>query len=129
MAEADMVEVASRFLTAHLPPQELNVGTVRRLVDLIDKDREITRIEHLTTRCGVSERTRQRLFRNYVGAPARWVIMRYRIYEALEHFDTGQRTSWANLAQDLGLLRPSAFHQRLQTACRLLAIRIRRSRL
>lgn len=101
-AEANMVEVASRFLTIHMPPQDPNVDTVRRLMDLIDKDREITRIEHLTARCGVSERNLQRLFRNYVGAPARWVIKRYRIYEALEHFDTGQRTSWARLAQDLG---------------------------
>ena len=48
----------------------------------------------------------QRIFRRYVGASARWVIKRYRVYEALEQLADGgpaeQTWDWAGLAQDLG---------------------------
>ena len=48
------------------------------------------------------ERTLQRLFDQYVGASARWVIKRYRIYEALQLLTAGRPPDWAAVAQDLG---------------------------
>lgn len=108
-SEADMAEVASRFLVANLPPVDPNVETVRGLVSNISDDRRIMRIEQLAALSRIRERTLQRLFNRYVGAPMRWVIKRYRIYEALECLDAGKAVAWATLAQDLGYFDQAHF--------------------
>ncbi len=100
--EPSMVEVASRFLVTHLPPRDPNVETVCRVVKEVVDDRSLTRVEDIVTRCGIQERTLQRLFHRYVGASASWVVKRYRIYEALEQLAVGKPSEWALLAQDLG---------------------------
>jgi AraC-like DNA-binding protein len=98
----DMVRAASRFLIAHHPAHDPNVEAARRAVGVIATDHTVTRVEHLAARCGAQERTLQRLFRRYVGASPRWIIKRYRIYEALEKVAVGKPLAWAALAQDLG---------------------------
>lgn len=107
--ESDMAEVASRFLVANLPPLDPNVETVRGLVSSIRDDRRIMRIEQMAALSGIRERTLQRVFNRYVGAPMRWVIKRYRIYEALECLDTGTAVAWTTLAQDLGYFDQAHF--------------------
>jgi AraC-like DNA-binding protein len=57
----------------------------------------------------MKERTLQRLFDRYVGASARWVIKRYRVYEALESMRPGAPIEWAALAQDLGYFDQAHF--------------------
>jgi AraC-like DNA-binding protein len=99
--QAHMAEVASRILVANLPPLDPNVATVRCLVSNIRDDRRIMRVEQLVALSGIRERTLQRLFNRYVGAPMRWVIKRYRIYEALECLNAGKAVAWTRLAQDL----------------------------
>jgi AraC-like DNA-binding protein len=42
----------------------------------------------------------QRLFADYVGVSPKWVILRYRIHEALERAES--EVEWARLAADLG---------------------------
>ena len=98
----DMVSATSRFLTAHLPTHDPNVEVARRVVSVIAGDNTVARVEHLATRCGAEERTLQRLFRRYVGASPRWIIKRYRVYEALEKLAVGKPLEWVALAQDLG---------------------------
>ncbi|MBZ9638723.1 helix-turn-helix domain-containing protein, partial [Streptomyces sp. PSKA30] len=51
---------------------------------------------------GLSVRALQRLFSTYVGVSPKWVILRYRIHEALEHAGTHTDINWATLATDLG---------------------------
>lgn len=52
----------------------------------------------------MSVRSLQRLFSAYVGVSPKWVILRYRIHEALAHATThtDPGTDWATLANDLG---------------------------
>lgn len=107
--EADMAEITSRLLVANLPPYDPNVEIVHRLVSEISDDRRIMRIEQLTALSGIQERTLQRLFSKYVGASMRWVIKRYRIYEALECLSAGKSVAWTQLAQDLGYFDHSHF--------------------
>ena len=78
------------------------VETACAVVEQIAADRSLTRVESLPARCGVQDRTLQRIFRRYIGASARWVIKRYRIFEALEQLEAGEPAQWASLAQDLG---------------------------
>jgi AraC-like DNA-binding protein len=51
---------------------------------------------------GMTVRAMQRLFATYVGVGPKWIILRYRIHEALEHAESTPSTDWATLAADLG---------------------------
>ncbi|MDQ0941551.1 helix-turn-helix domain-containing protein [Streptomyces sp. V1I1] len=92
------------------------------LVDLVRTDRTIRRVAELAAVEGVSARSLQRLFAAYVGVGPKWVILRYRIHEALERAESGEASQdpgtgveagagtgagegaldWAALAAELG---------------------------
>jgi AraC-like DNA-binding protein len=100
--DSDMVRAASQFLLTRLPPYDPIVEQACGVVDRIAGDQSITRVETLVAVCAMRERTLQRMFRRYIGASARWVIKRYRVYEALEQLGQGRRSDFAALAQNLG---------------------------
>jgi AraC-like DNA-binding protein len=105
-----MVDVAAQFLMAHLPLRDPHVDTACEIVEEIANDRCVTRVEHVTARCGLQERTLQRLFHRYVGASPRWVIKRYRVYDVLNQLSAGLPVAWAALAQDMGYFDQSHFN-------------------
>ena len=105
----DMVHAATRFLMANLPSRDPHAHRARLIVEEIASDSSVTRVEHLTARWSIHERTLQRSFDRYVGASPRWVIKRYRIYEALESVGMGAQTGWAGLAQNLGYFDQAHF--------------------
>ena len=107
-AEA-MVGAASKFLMANLPPADPSVKDIAAMFDTIVSDRKVTRVHHLVSRFGTSERSLQRLFRRYVGASPRWVIKRYRAYEALDHLNDPQPQRLAAVAQELGYFDQAHF--------------------
>lgn len=74
--DGGMIEVASRFLCAHLPARDPIVQNACEAVDTIAGDRSVMRVQDLVARCGIEDRTLQRMFRRYIGASARWVIKR-----------------------------------------------------
>jgi AraC-like DNA-binding protein len=100
--DCGMVETASQFLRPLLPPYDPVVELACGAVEKIASDQSVTRVESLVALCGIRDRTLQRMFRRYIGASARWVIKRYRVYEALERLGRGRRAHFADLAQDLG---------------------------
>jgi AraC-like DNA-binding protein len=104
-----MVTMAAQFLFANLPPLDPEMKIARGIVETIIKDREVTRIRHLVSRFNATERTLQRLFQRYVGASPRWVIKRYRAYEALDHLHDAQPLQLAALAQHLGYFDQAHF--------------------
>jgi AraC-like DNA-binding protein len=106
---ADMVQAATHFLTASLPSRDPEADRARQMVEQIASDSSITRVEHLVVRWQIHERTLQRIFDRYVGASPRWVIKRYRIYEALQNVGSATRVGWAGLAQDLGYFDQAHF--------------------
>ncbi|MFE5298319.1 DUF6597 domain-containing transcriptional factor [Streptomyces sp. NPDC056632] len=75
------------------------------LVDLVRTDRDMRRVSDLARSAGLSSRSLQRLFAAHVGVGPKWVILRYRIHEALERAEAGSATAppdWARLAAELG---------------------------
>jgi transcriptional regulator GlxA family with amidase domain len=54
-------------------------------VELIAKDKAVTRVERLADELGLSMRGLQRLFAEYVGIGPKWVIRRYRLHEVTAH--------------------------------------------
>jgi AraC-like DNA-binding protein len=108
-SDLGMVRAAGRFLEAQLPARDPWVDTARRAVEEIVENPGVTRVRQLVTLLGSSERTLQRLFRRYVGASPRWVIKRYRLYEALSQLTHGQPPEFASLAQNLGYFDQAHF--------------------
>lgn len=70
------------------------------LVDRVRHDRRIRRVDDLARDAGLSTRSLQRLFTDYVGVGPKWVILRYRVHEAIER--AGGAVDWAAVAAELG---------------------------
>lgn len=81
-----------------LAQAELAMG----LADRIRTDRTIRRVADFARAEGLSVRTLQRLFAGYVGVSPKWVLLRYRVHEALERAASGAEADWAALAAELG---------------------------
>lgn len=97
-----MVGVMEALLAARQPESDPRAVQVTGWVALAERDPSITRAEQLADRVGVSGRTLQRLFAEYVGTGPRWVIQRFRILEAVAAAHTGAVANWAALAHELG---------------------------
>ncbi|MFC9680505.1 DUF6597 domain-containing transcriptional factor [Streptomyces sp. NPDC056948] len=72
------------------------------LVERIRADRTVRRVGDFAHAHGLSVRALQRLFSTQVGVSPKWVILRYRIHEALEQAGHRDDVDWAGLAADLG---------------------------
>jgi AraC-like DNA-binding protein len=106
---AAMVEAAARFLADRLPAPDPLAEMACAIVESVAADKEITRVEHIMARWEMGERVLQRLFARYVGVSARWVIKRYRVYEALERLHSNDQCDWAHLALELGYFDQAHF--------------------
>ncbi|WP_314173530.1 helix-turn-helix domain-containing protein [Streptomyces winkii] len=96
------VEALDAFLLGLGPEPDPAAGHAMELAHLVRTDRGITRVEQLARREGVSVRSLQRLFASCVGVSPKWVILRYRIHEALEQAAGDPGIDWARLAGELG---------------------------
>jgi AraC-like DNA-binding protein len=65
-------------------------------------DRELRRVKDLATVAGISVRGLQRAFSDHIGVGPKWVLRRYRLYEAAEQAARAVDVDWAALAADLG---------------------------
>ncbi|MDR6980901.1 AraC-like DNA-binding protein [Streptomyces sp. 3330] len=101
--EAARVAALDAHLLAAGPPRpDPQAGLAAAVVERVRTDRAIRRVADLASREGLSVRLLQRLFAAYVGVGPKWVILRYRIHEALERAETEEAVDWAALAADLG---------------------------
>ncbi|MGW6928558.1 AraC family transcriptional regulator [Lentzea sp. NPDC054927] len=98
--EDGRVAALDAFLLGMGPVPDPQATNAMELVQRIRDDREIRRVADFARAEGVAVRTMQRLFADYVGVSPKWVILRYRIHEALERAES--EVEWARLAADLG---------------------------
>ncbi|MEU8539648.1 AraC family transcriptional regulator [Streptomyces sp. NPDC048717] len=106
------VAALDAFLLARGPAPDPAADQARDLVELVRTDRTIRRVAALARTAGLSPRSLQRLFASTVGVGPKWVILRCRVHEALEHAEPGSPggpdnpdgapPDWARLAADLG---------------------------
>lgn len=107
--DAESVERTEAVLLTRLPPErDARIDEVQALIASIAEDRRIVRVEQLAERTGVSQRALQRLFREYVGVSPKWVIQRYRLFEAAERLAAGEADG-AQVAQALGYFDQAHF--------------------
>ncbi|MDQ1009121.1 AraC-like DNA-binding protein [Streptomyces sp. V4I23] len=97
------VAALDAFLLGLAPAPDPQASQAMALVDRVRADRSIRRVAELAAAEGVSTRSMQRLFSAYVGVGPKWVILRYRIHEALERAETETAAvDWSALAAELG---------------------------
>jgi len=101
-SEAPLVEAAVCWLRSILPAPDPQIAEVDRLVTGIREDPKILTVDALAARTGIGKRSLQRIFREYVGVPPKWVIRRYRLHELVERLNAGARLTWSQVALDLG---------------------------
>ncbi len=97
-----MMQAAETILRSRIPPADDTVDLVQRIVDRIEADRTINRVDELCAMVGSSERALQRLFSDYVGVSPKWVIRRFRLHDAASRLANAEDVNLTHLAQDLG---------------------------
>jgi AraC-like DNA-binding protein len=95
-------DVVDGFLAARVPDGVQPSESVSDLVEKVAADPALLRVEDLADRAGCSPRQLQRRFAEHVGVSPKWVIRRYRLYEAAERAARGTDIRWADLAAELG---------------------------
>jgi AraC-like DNA-binding protein len=101
-ADARMAGLAEALLYSVLPERDPVADQVAALVARITDDPGLRRVDELCVASGLSARTLQRLFADYVGVSPKWVMRRARLHEAAACADSGEPVDWAELASDLG---------------------------
>ena len=100
--DARMIGYAEALLRSVLPERDPLAEQVAALVSRITDDPGLRRVDQLSAEAGMTARTLQRLFADYVGVSPKWVMRRARLHEAAERADSGEPVDWAELAADLG---------------------------
>jgi len=99
---ATMVDALEGYLLATGPVPDPAGRDVTALVAYAERHTDVVRAEQLARHAGVSLRSLQRLFTEYVGVGPKWVIQRFRILDAAAAAHSGRRADWAALAHELG---------------------------
>ncbi len=101
---AERREIVEAFFAdaAERAPDDPAYRLVLRIVDAMEHDRELARVDQVTERFAVPMRTLQRLFRRYVGAGPKWVLRRYRLQDGAHLLAGGHTDDIAALALELG---------------------------
>ncbi|HEU4515032.1 MAG TPA: helix-turn-helix domain-containing protein [Nocardioidaceae bacterium] len=99
---AELVHAMEAYLLATAPEPDETARWVDDLVAEAERRRDIRRAEQLAAHAGVSLRSLQRAFTEYVGIGPKWVIQRFRILEAAAAALAETPVDWAALAQELG---------------------------
>ncbi|MEI7026970.1 AraC family transcriptional regulator [Paenibacillus sp. y28] len=110
-----MIALAEALLQSKLPEPDETVQYINTMIDRIQEDRHITRVEHICQQFSLNIRRLQRLFNQYVGVSPKWVIQLYRLQNAAEALDLDRVHAGPGLSADLGYYDQSHFIRDFKT--------------
>lgn len=111
MSMAERVEDLLRLRQAE---PDARARRARALVDRIAGDPALVSVARLAEEAGMSVRSLQRLFDTHIGVSPKWVVDRYRMIEAVDALNRGERISLTALAHDLGYFDQAHFTKAFQ---------------
>ncbi|WP_417623681.1 AraC family transcriptional regulator [Paremcibacter congregatus] len=106
---AEKIKFLERRFFQVAPDIDPMILLVNAIVARICEDRTIQKVADLCEAYTLEPRKLQRLFQKYVGISAKWIIIRYRLHEALERVEKNDTLNWTDLALDLGYFDQSHF--------------------
>lgn len=107
--DASIIAWVETFLLNQRPQEDAQIDLASRVAAYIRTEPSVTKVNQVAARFGMSQRTLQRLFSEYVGVGPKWLIQRYRLHDALEQLDGEHPVDWAALAQRLGYFDQAHF--------------------
>ncbi|MGF9701081.1 DUF6597 domain-containing transcriptional factor [Paenibacillus sp. MABNR03] len=107
--DADKARYMDSLLCAHLPAEDAQARLVHNIVQQIEQDREMLRVDDLSSSWNIHTRKLQRLFNQYVGIGPKTVIKLYRLQNAADLIDRGLHCDLVKLSQELGYHDQSHF--------------------
>ncbi|MFG2091007.1 MULTISPECIES: helix-turn-helix domain-containing protein [unclassified Spirillospora] len=99
---AEGLALLTEFLIGRRPVPDPAAERAAGIVARIAARPGLLRVDELAGDVGMSPRSLQRLFHEYVGVGPKWVIRRYRMQEAHERAASGSDVDWAEVAAELG---------------------------
>ncbi|MDQ0379468.1 helix-turn-helix domain-containing protein [Amycolatopsis thermophila] len=99
---AGIAAMVDEALADVVPAGRVPSEEATELAERAAADRDLRRVEDLAARAGMSVRGLQRAFHEHVGVSPKWVLRRYRLYDAAERAARAESVDWAALAADLG---------------------------
>jgi AraC-like DNA-binding protein len=116
----ERVRLIDAVLLQHRPEPDLLAEEIRDLVRAARHDRTLWETKLLALRRGVSLRTNQRQFLEYVGVHPKWVSQRYRVQAAIDVLDearlgSGEAGDLTQLALELGYYDSAHFSRDFRT--------------
>ncbi|WBP87465.1 AraC family transcriptional regulator [Kitasatospora cathayae] len=100
--DAPDAELVDDFLRPRLPAPDPVAEEVAAMVERITGSPDLCRVDESARELGVTVRSLQRLFAEYVGASPKWVLRRARLHEAAERAAAEGKLDLAALAAELG---------------------------
>ncbi|WP_458124966.1 DUF6597 domain-containing transcriptional factor [Paenibacillus sp. Z3-2] len=107
--DAYKINYIDQLLSAHLPVEDAQTTLVSGIVQQIEQNREMLRVDDLSSYWNIHKRKLQRLFNQYVGIGPKTVIKLYRLQNAAESMEQGLHCDLVKLSQDLGYHDQSHF--------------------
>jgi len=99
---AEVAALVDEALAALLPARRQPCEDTIELAELAARNRALRRVEELAAAAGTGVRAVQRAFADHVGVSPKWVLRRYRLYDAAERAARAEVVDWSALAADLG---------------------------
>jgi len=101
-ADERTAKQVDELLQDMVPAEPQPSETTTAWAELAVRDRTLHRVDQLAAAAGVGVRALQRAFQDHVGIGPKYVLRRYRLYEAGERAARDEDVDWAQLAADLG---------------------------
>ncbi len=103
------------WLLERVPEPDDDALLVNRIVNEVEGDRDLLRVEQLADRFGIGIRRLQRLVGSHIGFTPKWLIQRYRLQEAAAALRDEQPPGLADLAAALGYADQAHFSREFKT--------------
>ena len=109
------IDVFEHWLLERVPEPDHDAVLVNRIVNEVEGDRDLLRVEQLAERFGIGIRRLQRLIGNHIGFSPKWLIQRYRLQEAAAALRSDTPPALADLAATLGYADQAHFSREFKT--------------
>lgn len=107
-SDADFVEMLEKLLTNRRVAPDENLLLIQRIAQSIHDNGHAT-VAEVAEQFKINERTLHYLFKRRVGVGVKWLLIRPRLLEAVEHANNLSESDWTRIAADLGYSTQSHF--------------------